>query len=204
MHTGDVADCTIHDIIIGKEDLEMQSACGTHLLLSATVNRHTKLSKNTVFSAQLCVTYNHKNIPSGVMYVCVILCTTETRYKPLTFFVDHTLSPAKSVWVSLPQDVIDSYREMALIQRALQPALDHLKFNDVSTFLKNNFCCSSFSFMDNDGSVYSLTPNGYGVNNCCVCVIINILHCLISEKVYASSDVQSNGINPQDCIRNIQ
>ena len=88
-------------------------------------------------------------------------CTTEIHLHPLTAFLDHTLSPVKSVWPGLPQDMIEKWREMALIKRALQPALDNLKCDSVSTFLKSNFPCLNFKFMDIDGRIYTLTPNGY-------------------------------------------
>ena len=159
MHMGDIADSTIYDIVVGN-DFQSQSTGNTHLLLSATINLHTWLSKNTVVSSQLCVTYDHTNIPSGVVYLCVIFCTTETHLLPATLFIDHTLSPIKSVWVSgMPQDDIKKWREMALIKRALQPALDKLKCNDVFTFLKIHFPRLIFSFMDLEERIYSLTPN---------------------------------------------
>ena len=161
MHTGDIADSTVYDIVIGKDDFQLQPTCGTHLLLSATINMHTRLSKNTVMSSQLCVTYNHKNIPSGVVYVCTIFCTTEHHQQPLTLFVDHTLSPVKSVWPGLPLDIVETWREKALIKRALQPALDNLKCDSISTFLKTNFPCLICKFMDINGRIYSLLPNGY-------------------------------------------
>ena len=161
MHTGDIADSTIFDLVVGKDDFQLHSANGTHLLLSSTVNLHTTHSKNTVMSTQLCVTHNHKNIPSGVMYVCAIFCNTEIHNKLLSFFVDHTLSPVKSVWPGLSQDLVEIWREKALIKRALQPALDNLKCDSISTFLKTNFPCLISKFMDINGKIYSLLPNGY-------------------------------------------
>ena len=161
MHTGDIADSIIYDIVVGN-DFQSLPTSGTHLLLSATINLHTWLSKNTVVSTQLCVTYGHTNIPSGVVYLCVIFCTTETHLLPTTLYIDHTLSLIKSVWASsVPQDVVEKWREIALMKRALQPALDYLKCDDVCTFLKIHFPCLTFSFMDLEGRIYSLAPNGY-------------------------------------------
>ena len=159
MHTGDIADSTVFDAVLGKGNF--QTDCGTHLLLSATVNLHTRLSKNTVMSTQLCVSYNHKHIPSGVLYVCSTICTTDIHQHPLSFLIDHNLSPIKSVWPDLPQNILEAWREKAFIKRALQPVLENHRCNCLPTFLMMKFPSLRFSFMDIDGRIYSVTHNGY-------------------------------------------
>lgn len=161
MHTGDVTDSTVYDIVVGKDNFQLQPMDGTYLLLSSTVNLHTRFSKNTVMSLQLCVSYNHKIIPSGVVYACAIYCTTETHQQPLIFFIDHNLSPVKSVWPGIPKNVVEIWRENAFIKRALQPALGNLNCHGVSNFFKINFPCMIFNFMDTNGRIYSLLQNGY-------------------------------------------
>ena len=163
MHTEDIADSKILDVVVGKDDFQLHAphADGTHLLLSCTLNLHTRLSKNTITSVQVCVTYNHENIPSGVVYACAILCTIDVRHQHLAFFIDHNLTPVKSVWAGTSQDIVEIWKEKNLIKRALGPALDHLKFQDVSAFLKVHFPHVNFNFMDIDGRIYSLASNGF-------------------------------------------
>ena len=158
MHTGNLADSTVVDINVGKGDI--RSVGGTYVLLSTTVVLHTDRSKNTVFSTQLCVSYNIRNIPSGVLYICCHSCTTQDHIPPLLVFIDSDLSPVKAVWPGLATDVIESLRERAVIKRVIQPCLDRLECS-LPRFLKMTFPSVDFQFMSIDGRIYSLGAHGY-------------------------------------------
>lgn len=157
-YTADIADGTVIDTLVGKA---VGRDCGTHLLFNATVNLHTRFSRNTLMSIQLCVTYNHSVIPTGVLYVYAIFCTTEDHFRPLAFLIDHNMCPIKGVWPGLQQDIVQGWRKNGLIKRALQPALESIECESLTMFLTTRFPCSAFSFMDTDQKIYSITHNGY-------------------------------------------
>ena len=159
MHTGNIADSTVVDITVGKDDI--RSSGGTYLLLSTTVVLHTDQSKNRVYSTQLCVSYNNRNIPSGVLYVCCQSCTTQDHIPLLVVFIEYDLSPVKGVWPGLSSDVIKSCRERVVIKRVIQPCLDKLECNSLPRFLKMKFPSTEFQFMSPDGRIYSLGADGY-------------------------------------------
>ena len=158
MHTGNMADSTVVDITVGENNITTSG--GTYVLLSTTVVLHTDRSKNTVYSTQLCVSYNNRNIPSGVLYICCQSCTTQDHLPPLLVFIDSGLSPVKAVWPGISSDVIKAWREKAVIKRAIQPCLDRLQCS-LPKFLKMNFPSVDFKFMSVDERIYSLGADGY-------------------------------------------
>ena len=159
IHTADIADATVIDTLVGNANICLDH--GTHLLFSATVNLHTRLSRNTVMSTQLCVTYNHSMIPTGVLYVYAIFCATENHFLPVTLFIDHNMCPVKGVWPDLQEDIVQGWRKNGLIKRSFQPALENIKCKSLTMFLTSRFPSSTFSFMDTDQKIYSITHNGY-------------------------------------------
>ena len=172
MHTADIDDSTVFDASVGKDNI--QHGCGTQLLFNATVNLHTRLSKNTAYSAQLCVSFNDKDIPSGVVYVNILFCTTEVRLNPLALFIDHDLCPVKSVWSSITQDVVEMWKEKALVKRALTPALESIGCKSLIALLTTRFPSLMFSFMDTDQRIYSITKNGYVINHLVITMSVSL------------------------------
>ena len=162
MYTADIPDSTLLNVKIGE--IQPQPGNGAHLLISATALLHTGLSRNTLISTQLAVSYGCKEIPSGVVYAHIKLCTSEYRTPLLPFFVQHDLTPAKYVW-DVPEfqsaDEVTIMREKAFIKKSLQPVFEIYRCDDLPSFLESHFPLLETRFMNTNGTIYSWPPKRY-------------------------------------------
>jgi len=162
MYTADIPDSTLLNAKIGE--IPPQPNNGAHLLISATTLLHTGLSRNTLISTQLAVSYGCKEIPSGVVYAHTQLCTADHRTPLLAFFVQHDLSPANYVWDVTEfqtEALAKMLREIASIKNSLQPVFESYGCDDLPSFLKKYFPLLNTRFMNTNGTIYSWPPKRY-------------------------------------------
>ena len=159
MYTAEIPDSTILDVKIGE--IRPQPEHGSHLLLSATVVLHTSLSKNTIVSTQVSVSYGCEEVPSGVVYVLSRLNTLKDGLPPVVVFIQHDLSPVKCVAEMVSDlDTAGHWRDKSWIKSSLQPVFDTFNCDDLPSFLQNNFPLLDFSYMKLNGTIYSWPPAG--------------------------------------------
>ena len=166
MYTGNIPESTILDVKVGE--IQDVPVYGAHLLLSATVLLVNGLSKNSVVSTQVAISYGSTEVPEGVVYVITRVKKIENSVPPIALFIQHDLTPVKNVWeLPVPEvkllytTMMEVMREKDILKKNLQPVFNAFGCDDLTGFLEQKFPFLHVSFMDGSGVIYPWPPTWY-------------------------------------------
>ena len=161
MYTGDIPESTILDVKVGE--IQHVPEHGAHLLLSATV-----LLENSVMSTQVAISYGSKKVPEGVVYVITRMKKIEKSTPPVALFIQHDLTPVKTVWEPPTPEIkhivatmMEIAKETNLLKKNLRPVFTFFGCDDLPSFLEQKFPHLHTSFMNSNGVVYPWQPIRY-------------------------------------------
>ena len=155
IHEMDVNNATVIYSKVGE--VPVQPSDGSYLLLYGVVVLKADTSK-IVVKIMLSVSYNFHSIPNGVVYAQFY--TNTGLFSPVPVYIQHDFLPVKHVFNApvLPETVFQTYKDHAIIQKALQSLLDNLGYKDLPTFCFAKFPSSNIKFMGLDEKIYAVYP----------------------------------------------